>query len=176
MSIEEEFEKTTEIKKEGFRVTDLKSADWAMGKIKKYEQKKIEIAQFVTSKKAELEKYASDQNMELTSKQDFFKSLLLPYVEEQLKNEKKKKSIKLPTGLAGFRIQQPKYILNEAMLKPFVEKYDSKLIKTTTEVDWEEFKKQITISNTQAITSDGEVVPGITVEEKEPIFYVKVEG
>ena len=45
-------------------------------------------------------------------------------------------------------------------------------IKVEEKCNWSELKKKIDVSGSTAITEDGEVIEGIEVVEKEPIFEV----
>ena len=160
--------------KETFKVDSLEKANWCMKQIQAKERQKEELKQLVEYEKQKLEIYLAQESKGPEESIEFFKAKMQPYIAEKIA-EGKKKSINLPCGTVGFRSSAPKFTFDDEKLKTFVTGYDKNLIETKTSVKWGELKKQLTFSNNQAVTEDGEVVPGIVVEEKEPIFFVKVE-
>lgn len=173
-SLEDFQTKEVEIKEE-FKVDSLEKASWCMKQIQSRERRKEEIRQLVEYEKQKLDMYLEQESKEPNADIEFFKSKLQPYIAEKIEGEKKK-SINLPCGTVGFRTQPADIQRNEEELLPWVQRTNKEFVKVVSSVKWADLKKTLKFENGQAITSDGEVVPGITVEEKEPIFYVKVEG
>jgi hypothetical protein len=160
--------------KDTFVVDSLEKASWCMKQIQIKERKKEEIKRLVEYEKTKLDMYLAQETKEPDSSIEFFKSKLLPYVSQKIEGEKKK-SINLPCGTAGFRATPANIEKNKDVLLEWVKTNKNQYVKTEETVLWADLKEELKFENGQAITTDGEVVPGITVEEKEPIFYVKVE-
>ena len=51
------------------------------------------------------------------------------------------------------------------------------MVKTKESADWKELKKELKVApdGKSMVTADGEIVPGITVIEREPKFTVSVK-
>ena len=167
----QEFEKQDE----KFTVNSLGSANWCLKKIKVAEDKKTELKQFIADEKAKLDLFLAEAVKEHDDKIEYFSYLLEPYIAETLKDEKKK-SVKLPGGVVGFRASQPKIERDEEKLLAWVKANKASFVKVSENVNWSELKTELKFEGKQAVTTDGEVVPGITVEEQEAKFYVKVSG
>ena len=165
----QEFEKQDE----KFTVNSLGSANWCLKKIKVAEDKKAELKQFIADEKAKLDLFLAEAVKEHDDKIEYFSYLLEPYIAETLKDEKKK-SIKLPGGVVGFRASQPKIERDEEKLLAWVKANKASFVKVSENVNWSDLKTELKFEGKQAVTTDGEVVPGITVEEQEAKFYVKV--
>ena len=81
---------------------------------------------------------------------------------------------KLPHGTLVLKHQEPKYDVNDELLIPWLKKNDPDLVKVEEKSDWKALKKKVTVSGEGVITTDAELVPGITVTPREDVF--KVEG
>ena len=171
----EEKLQTFEKQDEKFEVNSLGSANWCLKKIKVAEYKKAELKQLVADEKAKLDLFFTETVKDYDDKIEYFSYLLEPYIAETLKDEKKK-SVKLPVGVVGFRASQPKIERDEEKLLAWVKANKASFVKVSESVNWGELKTELKFKSGKAITTDGEVVPGITVEEQEAKFYVKVSG
>jgi len=169
----EEKLQTFEKQDEKFEVNSLGSANWCLKKIKVAEDKKTELKQFIADEKAKLDLFFTETVKDYDDKIEYFSYLLEPYIAETLKDEKKK-SVKLPVGVVGFRASQPKIERDEEKLLAWVKANKANCVKTVESVSWSDLKTELKFEGKQAVTTDGEVVPGITVEEQEAKFYVKV--
>lgn len=98
-------------------------------------------------------------------------NLLRLYAEDRLKNSKRK-SVSLPSGKFGFRKQPPKITHNDTVLLAFAKETAPQFVKVKESVDWAGLKKTCVIDQDKMIDENGEVLPGITIEQQEPKFYV----
>jgi hypothetical protein len=106
---------------------------------------------------------------------DYFESLLRPYARRELTGSKKR-SLKLPKGVLGFRKANETYIKNNDTLLKWADASAPEWVKTKREVDWATIKGACTISGDKLVTPDGEIVSGVTVEiPADDIFYTKTE-
>lgn len=165
-----------------FTIDDKDRADWAVRKIATY-QSKIKEAEAVAGKRiAQVNAWLDSITKENMEQIAFFEGLLRPFAEQELQGAKKR-SFSLPSGTVGFRKAQPKYLIggepvsgkNEKLTK-WVKENSKEHLVVKEETNWTDFKKTLNVQGGQAITADGEIVPGIVVEEQPDTFYVKSEG
>ena len=94
------------------------------------------------------------------------------------KKTKTQMSYELPGGKLILKQQAPEYDRNDEALLPWMKQngYES-LVKVKESVNWAELKKTLTETpdGTGMMTTDGEVVPGIKVEQREPKFSVDLK-
>jgi hypothetical protein len=50
------------------------------------------------------------------------------------------------------------------------------LVLYEPKLQWADLKAKLKVSEGKAVTEDGEIVPGVTVLERGPLFYTKGEG
>lgn len=154
-----------------FVIDNIKKADWAMGKIKLERAKMAQNEELVQARIEQLQAWLKQKNEASEGTIAFFENLLAPFVEEQIKNSKKK-SINLPNGTVGFK-KTTKTTKDDAALLAFIKDGYSEYIKVKESVDMAELKKACKIVNGKLITEEGEVVPGYEVEEIN-VLYTKV--
>lgn len=97
------------------------------------------------------------------------------YAEDRLKNSKRK-SVSLPSGKFGFRKGQPKIEHQDDVLLQYAKEANQKYVKVKESLDWSGLKKSCTIDGTRMVDANGEILPGVTVMEQEPKFYVDAKG
>ena len=162
---------------------DMK-AEWCLNKIRKIraEQKR---------ESDELDRqmqFYQDQKAMLSAKADedvaFFEGILRGYfnsrVDEGFANETKTKvTYKLPTGNLVLKHREPEFDYKTEQKKAieFCEKNGLELfVKTEKKLSWSELKTLVTVDgNGVALKKTGEIVPGITVTEREDEFEVEVK-
>ena len=89
------------------------------------------------------------------------------------KRTKTQISYELPGGKLVLKAQAPEYERDEAVLVPWLKKNGLKdLVKVKESANWAELKKTLKESpdGTCMVTADGEIVPGIKVEQRAPKF------
>ena len=91
--------------------------------------------------------------------------------QNRLKNSKRK-SVSLPSGKFGYRKQPPKITHDDTILLAFAKESAPQFVKVKESVDWAGLKKSCVIDQDKMIDENGEVLPGITIEQQEPKFYV----
>lgn len=166
-----------ELKEEhqGFRVTDLDSANWCFRKLQALKEQREEFEMLA---KAEIDRITNWLNTELKKievNEEFFNMLLSSYAVEQRKANPKFK-ISTPYGKVSFRKQQPKWNYEDkTVLKALKRSNMLNLIKTTEEVKKAELKKVCSVVNGKAVIADtGEIIEGITVEEQPEAIKIEV--
>lgn len=94
------------------------------------------------------------------------------------KSAKTQVSYELRTGKLVLKAQEPEYDRQEDQLcKWLKDNGKAGMVKTKESADWKELKKELKVApdGKSMITADGEIVPGITVIEREPKFTVSVK-
>jgi hypothetical protein len=153
-------EEVLEAQQRAFSVTDDSSAEWAMRKLAKVRGKQdVNIA----IQKAEIERLAKwlyTVNTALERDAEYFESLLGFYALEQRKDGRK--SIVLPHGTVKTTGGRPKVEIDEKEFIKWAAVNAPELVRIKVEVAKDELKKLIT-DDLQVVTTNGEVVPSVTV-------------
>lgn len=114
-------------------------------------------------------------------------SCLRPYFDMVPTTGKKILTYDMPGGTMKLSIQDPKYDVQDDQLVPWLEKNNlADMVAIKKEARWGEFKKTIKGKNgiqtaedengiLRVVTPDGELVPGVTVTNREPKFTVTVK-
>lgn len=159
--------------KDRFTVDSLEKADWAISKISKHQRNVETIRNFANKRIREIEEWAANEMEHDKNSIAYFEALLLPFAESQIKPIDKNRSIKVPSGSFGLKKQQPKFIQDKEKLTAWAKQSAPAFIKTEESVKWAELKETLKIKGNVAITADGEIVDGITVEEQPYALTVK---
>lgn len=170
---------------EAFQVNDLESAAEAQRRIAWFEDKKKEIEEITKSQIEPFQKridkiksWGEESKQEFIQKQTYYSNLLEQFMKQQIeeqisKGKNPKKSISLPYGKIALKKQQPEYLKDEATLLEYAEQ--SGFVKVEKKTDWANIKKSCIVVGDKLIDSNGEVVPGIVVVEREDKFEVKLD-
>lgn len=158
----------------GFVIDSLAKAEWAMRKISWYLRKTKEVQELASKRIAQVQAWADKQEEEYDRQIAVFEAMLQPWAMRELDGAKKR-SIKLPQGTLGFRKAQPRFEQDEKALLPWVKESSPEHLVIRETVNWNELKKLLTVAGELAMTPDGEVVPGVKVEQLPDTFYVKAE-
>lgn len=168
-----------EEKREGFRVADKDSANWAFRKIAALQKQMDENNTIATKEIDRITQWRDKENQTLTDSISFFDGLLSQYfVTEKVKDKNFKLST--PYGKVTSRKQQPKWEYNERVLLDSLKAIGhTDLIKVKEESNKTELKKiakeSFTIANGRLITDDGEIVEGVLITDQADKITVKVE-
>lgn len=94
------------------------------------------------------------------------------------KNAKTQRSYELPSGKLTLKAQQPEYERDDETLVTWLKENGlSEMIKIKETANWSELKKTLRESpdGTTMMTTDGEIVPGIKVTQRDPKFTVTLK-
>ncbi len=162
---------------EKFVIDSDKKAEWALRKIK---EKKADmerytsvcdemITEYEQKKKAAQERYEQETS--------WFKIQLAQYFETVDKRKTKTQEIyELPGGTLRKKYPAPQYKRDNKKLVAWLkDSGKNDLIKVSESADWASLKKIIQTKDDLVITEDGEIVEGVEVVERSPIFEVEVE-
>lgn len=159
-----------------FVIQDDSTADWALRKIKRAQDKKEELNNFIQAEMDKLEQYQAQEKKKLDDEIDRLQGYLSTYAMQKRENDPKFKSQSLPHGRIKFVKQQPKYHYDDKVLLESLKKAErSDLIKVKESPDKATLKKVFVPNDGKLIDPDtGEVVEGVTIEEREEAFKVEV--
>lgn len=165
--------------RERFEVDNDMKAEWVLSKIRRIraDQKKEtdeleRQMQFYKDQIAAVDKCADEDVA-------FFESMLTGYFANRMeegftKETKTQISYKLPTGKLMIKHQAPEFEKDEAAVIAWAKQNGGQYVKTKESLDWDKLKKTISVVGENAVTKDGEVIPGVKVLEREDKFVVEV--
>ncbi|MCU9958811.1 hypothetical protein BJQ92_00314 [Bacillus licheniformis] len=167
-----------------FEVHDLETATEAQRRVAYFKRKQAEIDE-VADKQIErlkmqierLEHWQEEAKKEYVEREDFCKHRLERYMREEVRKmqengKKPKKTIKLPYGTIKLVKQQPEYQRNENDLLEYAE--SKGFVRVKKDVDWAAIKNKAKVFGDKLIDADGELIPGVTVVDREDKFTVEV--
>ncbi|MFX3617949.1 MAG: host-nuclease inhibitor Gam family protein [Sporolactobacillus sp.] len=165
------------ITKPGFMINDDKKADWALKKLSSIRAQQAKVAKDAQEEISQIEKWKTEQTERLEKDAEFFISQLISYATIIRSENPEFKSLPLPHGKIGFRKQQPQWAFDQKIAVEGLKAAGYQdLIRIREEPDKAAAKKKLAFANGKAIDKlTGEIIPGITVEEREdkPIIEVK---
>ena len=156
---------------EPFRVTDDKSAEWCIRKIREARAEKQRWAEYYREQQRKI-----DQEADGTI--GYFEALLADYFDSvPHKRTKTQESYQLPGGKLVRRQQAPEYQRDETALLPWLKENAPALVKVTEVADWAALKKQLVIATDgeTVATEDGEIVPGVKAIQRPEVFRVEIK-
>lgn len=151
-----------------FAIDNDAKAEWALRKIAEIEK---DTQKWIDFYAAQAEKVGQQAEADKA----YFMGLLESYFATvPHKTTKTQESYTLPGGKLIRKAQAPAYIRNDAQLLPWAK--ENALHKVTEAPDWASIKKRVTVNGTTAVdTETGEIIPGITVEQRPPVFQVSLK-
>lgn len=159
--------------KERFKIEDLESANWAFRKLAAIEKKRKEIQELAEKEIERIKSWQEQEEKALDNSKEFFEGLLTEYfAKEREKNPKFK--ISTPYGKVTARKQQPKWHYDEGKLVEWLKENNKELLRVKYEPNKSEIKKTFKIAGSNVVTEDGEIVEGITVEQRPEKIDIKV--
>lgn len=167
--------------KERFAVTDEASAEWCLEKLEENAKARALIDEQYKQMTARYEKWRADALAELESSDFYLKGLLEPWAAKKIADGKKK-SVKLPSGVIGFRAGGKTWKMGDEKIEAttpallaFVKENDDSFVAVKETVRWGDYKKTLKeMKDGRVATSDGQIIEGMTVTQGAPSFYVEV--
>jgi hypothetical protein len=161
--------------KEQFVIDTDEKAEWALLKIKEEQaesQRMINVCNsFILHYKNEIKK--AEESLE--RKTGNLKAMLFEYFQTvDRKATKTQETYTLPSGKLKLKYPQPEYKRDDATLVKWLKDRNmTDYIKTKEEPQWGELKKTVQIAGDKACI-DGEIIDGIQVVEKAPVFDIEL--
>ena len=157
-------------------VKNKSDADFYLKQINKLIQQKEEINKFVdqeVERQLKLyQEYREDRIRPLDNQIAYYEEALRTFTLNEYA-ENNKKTIKLPNGTLTIKKQQPKYIYDDKQVLEFLQQNKlNDYIRTKTEVNKKDLKKNATVNNNNELIIDNKIVPGVVVVPQEDKFEV----
>lgn len=171
-----ENENLIEKEKEKFVVDDPSKANWAIGKIKEARKRRDIFNEAAENEIEELQKKIEQNNKKCENETAFLLSCLAEYMENlPTKKAETQETFVLPNGRLKRKFAKQILKPDENRLVEYLqEQKETEYIKSNNYVNWENFRKLLTIENEQVIRIDtGEILDCITVIEKPEIFDIE---
>lgn len=161
--------------KDSFKVTDLKSADYCMKRIKLAQEKKKEVEDYVKTEIENLKRYLSNNTEEFNNEIELYTEFLKGYLIERQKEDKKFK-LKTPSGSLTTRKTPKGYNYFEGDMLKFLKENNPEFVKVETieKFDKNDVKKQL--KKTDFLdTETGEIISKIVLNGKVVDFVEEKE-
>ena len=165
-----------ELMEEGgeFRITDDLMADWVVEKINAAREERDRLVSLVQGKIEQLQERRQLYIVNFEENTSYLRAKLMDYfMTVKTQDTKTMKKYKLVSGTLVLKKQQPVYERDEGALLAWAETTAPELVKVKKEVSWADLKKQADVSGDKLLL-DGEIIPGVTVVEREDVFEVQV--
>ena len=159
-----------------FQVDATEKAIWAMRKISTIDQGIEEIDKAADAEVERVNTWRAEEIKRISSQRSFFEGLLEGYHRRIMADNPKQKTIKLPHGQLQIRAQQPEFVRDDKKIIEWADKEMPAVITREPKLDWGTLKDSLKIVENMAMTSQGEVIPGITVVPRGDKFSVKLAG
>lgn len=178
-TLNEYLETQEQTEQEAFTVDTDEKANWALRKVKQYQEQQEQNNALATAEIDKIESWNKEENQKAQDSIDYFQGLLAAYALKKRETDPKFKSMKLPNGAIRFRKQQPAYQYDDDLKKVVssLKRMDrADLIKVKESPDKTAIKKAFVANKGQLVNPEtGEVVDGVNIEEREDKFEVKPE-
>lgn len=150
--------------KEGYKVTDLNSATWAMRKLSRIENEIKEVKELSTAEHSRIEEWETARVKGLSESQDYFKHLLGTYLLEEKQKDPKFK-LSTPYGNVSTRKKPDAWEYDEQGIVPFLKEQEMlDFIKVKETIDKTAFKKAVKVmSDGRVVNDDGIVIDCVKV-------------
>lgn len=154
-----------EQKREHFRIEDDATATWAMRKLATIRSKQKENGDIAQTECERILEWAESVNKPLDTNASFFENLLMDYGRRQ-RVEADRKTISLPHGKIATRAGTDKWHVTAELLLPWLRENFPELIKVKEEPSLSALKEAFAerVNDGRIVTEEGEVLPGVTVE------------
>ena len=171
----DELEELESEEKERFEVHDLASANWVFRKLHAMALRSKEIDSVAEAEMDRIRMWQESEKKRNEWNKEFLESLVVKYfTEERAKDEKFKLST--PWGKVSARKSSPSFVYDDEKLLNFLKVSNrQEFIRVSESVDKSLLKKSVTVQGDVVVDENGEIVDGITIEEKGLSVSVKVE-
>lgn len=161
---------------EEWKIKNDQDAEWTLTKIREEE---TDAKRLVNACQAQIDFYngrIQQEQERLEQSTGYLKSLLLNYFGQvQHRKTKTQESYKLPSGTLKLKKQAPQYTQDKDVLLRWLKDRDmDQYIQIRESPKWGDLKKVIRVAGDKVATEDGEIVDGVTVTERPPVFNVEV--
>ena len=163
---------------EPFKIDNDQKAEWALAKIREEQAEAQRIMNVCRSMIMHYEQQLKKAEEDLEKKTAYLKSQLEQYFDSVEKRRTKTQEVyKLPSGTLKRKYPGPQFVRDDEALLKWIKanKINAHLyIRVKETPDWANFKKTVKVAGNKVVDENGEVVEGIAVVERPPVFEVEV--
>lgn len=159
---------------ENFKITDDKTADWAVGQIAVREAERDRLIKLANDEIADLVSKCRELETKCDNDTAYLRSCLIEYFNTvPHKETKTQESYDLLKGKLVFK--KPTIKINHDDEKLIEWLAETEYVETKKSLKWGEYKKNLTVNDDGVVidTETGEVVEACTVEEVPASFSIK---
>ena len=176
----EELEYFSEQEREVFRIDGIETLTWAFKKLASITSELEDKANVAKYEKDQIDNWLKKVSEPLEHSKNFFEAKIKEYHQQVLLENPKQKSISTPFGkIKSIRSAAQPAQQDKEELMMYVGLNDPDLLKIERSVKWSELKKKLSIIETDegliVIDDNGQIVPGVKVEEEKVSFKVEVK-
>ena len=166
-----------EIETDGFVIDNDQKAEWALRKIREHKADANRMAMVCNAEIERYERIRKEAEDKCARDCAYLESLLYAYfVTVPHKATKTQESYKLPTGALKQKFREPEYVRADAEILAWLNEQGMKdYVEVKPSLKWAELKKVIAANGETAIYPEtGEIIPGVKIVERDPVFVVEV--
>ena len=151
-----------------FVIDDDSKADWAVRKIAEAEAEKARWKTYYAEAYSKIEQ-GQDNRIE------YLKHMLMVYFDTvPHKTTKTQQSYGLPSGKLVLKRQAPTHDVDDNVLIPWLRENMPEAIKVKESSSWSDMLKGgAAINGGALVTADGEIIPGVTITERDAKFTIE---
>lgn len=170
---------TEEGSRENFHIADDAQAAWAMRKLLAFKKKIVENENAANAEYQRIDEWLNRVNSRFANDIEYFEAILMQYARVQRQSEGRK-TIDTPYGVvksratqSKFKVEDPEEFIRWASINA------PQLVNIKTTPNLTALKEFASPEETQtlgavAMTIDGEIIPGVTVDPADVKFHVEV--
>lgn len=163
------------IEQSEFKIDTDQKAEWALNIIR---EEQAEAQRLINVCNSQILYYQSEIKKvqdKLENKTGNLKAMLFEYFQTvDRKATKTQETYTLPSGKLKLKYPQPEYKRDDATLIKWLKDRDmTDYIKVSESPKWGELKKTVQVAGDKACI-DGEIIDGIQVVERQPVFDIEV--
>ncbi len=160
---------------EGFAIDSDSKAEWALRKIAEERAEALRYINVCQTMINEYQEKIRKAEEKLKSRTSNLEIQLRQYFETVARKvTKTQESYKLPSGTLKLKQPSPEFQRDEAQLLNWLkENALAEYIKVEEKPNWMELKKKVRISGASIVTEEGQIVDGVKVIEKTPVFEIE---
>jgi hypothetical protein len=165
--------------REHFQITNDDQAQWAMRKLLSYKKKIDENKSIAEAEHYRIDEWVTRVNGSFTNDVAYFEAILTHYARSQRESEDRK-TIDTPYGVVKSRATQQKFRVDDAeQFFTWAHQNAPQLISIKESPNLLALKEYATAEETKtlgpvAVTTDGEIIPGVSVEPADVNYTVEV--
>jgi len=164
--------------RERFRIKDLSSMNWALRKLSALNKNRGEEVDLANTEIERITVWAARQDIPYQNSKNFLEGLIGEYAKAQRAEDPKWKQ-KTPFGAVSFRKQQPEWVYegDKALDYFLTSEWVETCVRVKNELNKAKIKETFKVVGNSLVAIDtGEIVPGVTITDRDPLMTITLEG